>query len=144
MIRGGDGYVTGTAAGSALVLRAPLSFWGGLAVSNGEIISHVHPDRGEIVAGRILVLPSGKGSSSSSSVLAEAIRLGTAPVGIILGRPDAIMVIGCLVAQRLYGITIPIMVTAIEGIATGDILRMSCDVDGHSVVDCLKPGIEQL
>lgn len=110
-----------------------------MAVSNGEIVRHVHPDRGEIVTGRILVLPSGKGSSPS--VLAEAIRLGTAPVGIILGRPDAI---GCLVAQRLYGITIPIMVTAIEGIATGDILSMSCDVDRDSVVDCSNLGTEQL
>lgn len=54
------------------------------------------------------------------------------------------MVIGCLVAQRLYGITIPIMVTAIEGIATGDILGMSCDVDGDSVVDCSNLGTEQL
>lgn len=135
MTRTGRGYVTGVAAGSALVLRAPLSFYGGLAVSNGEIISHAHPDRGEIVAGRILVLPGGKGSSSSSSVLAEAIRLGTAPAGIILGRPDAIMVIGCLVAQRLYGIAVPILVTSIDGIASGDIVSMSCDTDGDSMVN---------
>ena len=133
--RSGRGYVTGAAAGSALVLRAPLSFWGGLAVSSGEIISHTHPDCGEIVAGRILVLPAGKGSSSSSSVLAEAIRLGTAPSGIILGRPDAIMVIGCLVAQRLYGITVPMMVTSIDGITSGDVLSMACDADGESMVN---------
>ena len=130
MERGGHGYVAGIATGSALVLRAPLSFWGGLDAATGEIVSHAHPDRGQIVAGRILVLPAGKGSSSSSSVLAEAIRLGTAPAGIILGRPDAIMMIGCLVAQRLYGIAVPLMVAAIDGIASDDVLGMVCATDG--------------
>ena len=130
MERSGRGYVAGTATGSALVLRAPLSFYGGLEAATGEIINHGPPDRGQIVAGRILVLPAGKGSSSSSSVLAEAIRLGTAPAGIILGRPDAIMVIGCLVAQRLYGIAVPLMVAPIDGIASGDLVAMSCAADG--------------
>lgn len=134
MARDGRGYVAGTATGSALVLRAPLSFWGGLDAATGEIVSHTHPDRGSIVAGRILVLPSGKGSSSSSSVLAEAIRLGTAPAGIILGRPDAIMVIGCLVARRLYGIAVPLMVSPIDGIASGDVLSMSCADNGDGMV----------
>lgn len=130
MERGGRGYVTGTATAPALVLRAPLSFYGGLEAATGEIISYAHPDRGQIVAGRILVLPAGKGSSSSSSVLAEAIRLGTAPAGIILGRPDAIMVIGCLVARRLYGIAVPLMVSPIDGIANGDRVAMACADDG--------------
>lgn len=133
MDRSGTCLVAGAATGTALVLRAPLSFWGGLDAETGAIVSHAHPDRGQVVAGRILVLPSGKGSSSSSSVLAEAIRLGTAPAGIILGRPDAIMVIGCLVARRLYGTAVPVMVAPIEGIATGDILEMACAADGTAV-----------
>lgn len=143
MERSGRGYVAGTATGSALVLRAPLSFWGGLDATTGEIVSHAHPDRGQIVAGRILVLPSGKGSSSSSSVLAEAIRLGTAPAGIILGRPDAIMVIGCLVARRLYGIAVPLMVAPINSIASGDVLGMSCADDGEGTVRWLDCGGRQ-
>ncbi len=134
MDRAGRSYVAGKATGSALVLRAPLSFYGGLDATTGEIISHTHPDRGQMVAGRILVLPGGKGSSSSSSVLAEAIRLGTAPAGIILGRPDAIMVIGCLVAKRLYGVAVPLMVAAIEGIASGDTVTMACSIDGEGIM----------
>ena len=130
MDRRGDAYVSGKAIGSALVLRAPLSFWGGVDAASGEIVSHAHPDRGQVVAGRILVLPAAKGSSSSSSVLAEAIRLGTAPRGIILGRPDAIMVIGCLVAQRLYGIAVPLLVMSIADLASGDLVDMRCARDG--------------
>ena len=73
--------VAGSAMGDALVLEEPLSFWGGLGPETGEIIDRRHPQSGTIATGRVLVMPSGRGSSSSSSVLAEAIRAGTGPAG---------------------------------------------------------------
>jgi len=51
-----------------------------------------------------------RGSSSSSSALVELARRGIAPRAIILGRPDAILAIGALVAEQLYGQLIPIVV----------------------------------
>jgi predicted aconitase with swiveling domain len=110
--------VEGPATGPALVLDEPLSFWGGLDPSTGEIVEAGHPQRGEVVTGRILVMPSGRGSSSSATVLAEAIRAGTAPAGIVLGEPDDIIAIGTLVASELYGITIPVFVASRDGYAT--------------------------
>jgi predicted aconitase with swiveling domain len=107
--------VEGSATGDALFLDEPLSFWGGLDPSTGEIVETGHPQRGEVVSGRILVMRSGRGSSSSSTVLAEGIRAGTAPAGIVLGEPDDIIVIGALVAAELYGIAIPIVVASPEG-----------------------------
>ena len=74
--------VPGTAEGPALVLDEPLSFWGGVDPETGDITDVRHPQHGASVTGRILVMPSGRGSSSSSSVLAESIRAGTAPAGI--------------------------------------------------------------
>ena len=68
-------------------LDEPLSFWGGLDPETGTIVEVSHPQRGRSVAGRILVMPSGRGSSSSATVLAEAIRRGTGPAGIVLGEP---------------------------------------------------------
>ena len=65
-----------TPSGLALVLDEPLSFWGGLDPATGALIDTHHPQRGATVAGRVLVMPSGRGSSSSSYVLAEAIRAG--------------------------------------------------------------------
>ena len=109
--------VAGSAQGIALVLEEPLSFWGGLDPSTGEIVETGHPQRGEVVTGRILVMPSGRGSSSSATVLAEAIRLGTAPAGIVLGEPDDILAIGALVAAELYGRSIPIVVAARDDLA---------------------------
>jgi predicted aconitase with swiveling domain len=104
--------VEGSATGQALVLYEPLSFWGGLDPSTGRIVEANHPQRGESVTGRVLVMPSGRGSSSSSTVLAEAIRLGTGPAGIVLGEPDDIVVIGALVATELYRIAIPVILAS--------------------------------
>jgi hypothetical protein len=70
------------------------------------------------VTGRILEMPSGRGSSSSSTVLAEAIRLGTGPAGIVLGAPDEIIVIGALVAAELYGSQMPVVISSAEGVTS--------------------------
>lgn len=113
--------VEGSASGDALVLDEPLSFWGGLDPLTGEIVEVNHPQRGQRVTGRILVMPSGRGSSSSATVLAEAIRLGTGPAGIVLGEPDQIIAIGALVAAELYGTRIPVVV------AVGDELSLVAD-----------------
>lgn len=101
--------VVGRAEGRAVVLDEPLSFWGGLDPGTGRVIDRRHPQVGTEVAGRILVMPSGRGSSSSSSVLAEAIRLGSAPAGIILREPDGIVALGAIVARELYGAVLPVV-----------------------------------
>jgi predicted aconitase with swiveling domain len=101
--------VVGRADGRAVVLDEALSFWGGLDPATGRVIDRRHPQVGTEVAGRILVMPSGRGSSSSSSVLAEAIRLGSAPAGIILREPDGIVALGAMVARELYGAVVPVV-----------------------------------
>lgn len=102
--------VPGQAEGRALVLDAPLSLWGGLEPGTGDIIDQRHPQWGQNVTGRVLVMPVGKGSSSASSILLEAVRLGTAPAAILLAEPDAILALGVAVARELYGLAPPVMV----------------------------------
>jgi uncharacterized protein len=119
----GRALVVGEAAGPALVLEAPLSLWGGMDPRTGRLSDHHHPQLGATITGQILVMPSGRGSSSSSSVLAESIRLGTAPLAILLADPDEILVLGALVAEDLYRRTCPIVVLRADHpatIATGD------------------------
>ncbi len=134
MTRSGRGFegrvlVAGTAAALALVLEAPLSLWGGMDPRSGRISDHHHPQLGARVNGRVLVMPSGRGSSSSSSVLAEAIRLGTAPLAILVEEPDEILVLGAIVAGYLYARTCPVLVLAAATrlIATGDHVRITKD-----------------
>lgn len=128
--------VPGKGAGDALVLDEPLSFWGGVDPSSGEIIDRHHPQAGRRVAGTVLVMPAGRGSSSSSSVLAEAIRAGTGPAAIVLLEPDRIVALGALVAGELYGSSIPVVVCAPErweAITRAERLRVdgpAIDVEG--------------
>jgi predicted aconitase with swiveling domain len=115
--------VAGDASGPALVLDEPLSFWGGLDPVTGTIVEANHPQRGASLTGRILVMPSGRGSSSSATVLAEAIGRGTGPVGIVRGELDEIVAIGALVAAELYGRSIPVVFLRpdrMRSIRTGD------------------------
>ena len=105
------------------MLDEPLSMWGGLDPETGRIIDRRHPQVGETVTGRVLVLPWGRGSSSAASVLAEAIRLGTAPAAIVLSAPDDIILLGAVVAQELYGTVCPIVIAdadAYRHVGTGD------------------------
>ena len=107
-----------TIDGTALVLADGLSLWGGMDPATGEIIDVHHPQHGANVAGRILVMPGGRGSSSSASVLAEAVRARTAPRAIVLGEPDLILAIGAAVAEELYGVRVPIIVADPARLAT--------------------------
>lgn len=99
----------GRARGQIVVLEAPLSFWGGMDPATGRVTDRHHPQHGIDLAGRVVVMPSGRGSSSSSSVLAEAIRAGTAPAAVVLGEPDPIVALGALVAAELYGRECPVI-----------------------------------
>lgn len=119
--------VPGSASGEALVLEEPLSLWGGLDPGSGVIVEARHPQHGVSVRGRVLVMPAGRGSSSSSSVLAEAIRLRMAPLAILLAEPDEIVVIGALVAQLLGHRTCPVAVLRqadYDRIRSGDVVRI--------------------
>ncbi len=100
--------VAGAASGAPLRLDEPLSFWGGLDPATGLIVDRWHPQRQANVAGRVLMMPTSRGSSSGSAALAEAFRLGFGPAAILLLERDAIVVVGALVAAELYGAQCPI------------------------------------
>lgn len=100
--------VAGRAAGPALVLEDPLSIWGGLDPQTGKIIDAHHPQRGAGVAGAVLFMPSGRGSSSSSSTFLEATRLSTNPAALVLAEEDDILILAAVVARCLYGISVPV------------------------------------
>jgi predicted aconitase with swiveling domain len=118
----------GEAQGPLTRWSAPLSFWGGFDAATGRVIDRTHPAFGESIAGHILIMPSGRGSGSASSVLAEAIRLGTAPAAILLGAPDPIIGIGAIIAARLYGKVCPAAVcdtTELAALEANAVIRVA-------------------
>lgn len=104
--------VAGSAEGAAFVLSEPLSFWGGLDSATGRIIDQWHPQKDQVLSAKILVMEAGRGSSSGSSVLAEAIRRGTGPAGIVLMTRDAIVTVGAMVAAELYAVHCPVVLAS--------------------------------
>ena len=123
--------VPGVASGEVLVLDEPLSFWGGLDPDTGRLIDTHHPQVGASLAGRVLVMPSGRGSSSSSYVFAEAIRAGTAPVAVVLAEADAIVALGAIVAGELYGVEVPIVTSTDPALVTGSSVTVRATADGY-------------
>ena len=104
-----DCLAPGEAEGRVSLLSKPLSLWGGFDPGKGTLVDVNHPDFGAVLSGRILVMPGGRGSSSSSSVLLESARLGRNPAAIVLAERDPILAVGALVAADLYGVSIPII-----------------------------------
>jgi predicted aconitase with swiveling domain len=128
--------IPGDASGAIIRLDEPLSFWGGLDPTSGTIIDQRHPQVGENLSGRVLVMEYGRGSSSSTGVLAESIRLGTAPLAIVLAEADMIVMLGALVAHELYGKACPVVVanrTIFDSLATGKTVTILGDAMAVSV-----------
>ena len=87
--------------GKALVLSAPISFWGGVDPKTGRVVDVRHPDHGRSIAGTVLFLPGTIGSSSAAAVLLELVHAGHAPAALILHEPDAILLLGLIVAREM-------------------------------------------
>jgi hypothetical protein len=122
--------VAGEGAGEALVSGEPLSFWGGYDHRTGEIIDRRHPLSGQVAAGRVLAVPFTRGSSTTTAVLLEAVRAGTAPAAILTTGDDTFLALASVVADELYGRPIPVVALRAEDFAalrTGQRLRVGAD-----------------
>jgi hypothetical protein len=132
----GRPIVPGEAQGEALVTDVPLSFWGGYDHRNGEITDRRHPLSGAIAAGRVLVLPFTRGSSTTTAVLLEAIKAGTAPAAIVTTHVDSFFALASIVADEMYGSPIPIIAISspeASALKSGD--QISIAVDGLLRID---------
>ena len=122
--------IAGTASGETLRLSAPISFWGGVDPKTGNIIDARHPERGQSIAGKILVLPGTIGSSSASAVLLELVHAGRAPAAIIMPEPDAILLLGLVVAHEMGWAIPPAFRATLDQQKTFG-AQLSIAADGH-------------
>jgi predicted aconitase with swiveling domain len=102
--------VAGEAEGEVLVTGEPLSFWGGYDFVTGTIIDTHHPLAGVRAAGRVLAVPFSKGSSTTTAVLLEAVRAGTAPAALLTTTVDTFFALASVVADVMYGKSFPVVV----------------------------------
>ena len=127
----GEVLLPGAAAGAVLKLDRPISFWGGVDPETGRITDPRHPQHDQAVGGRILVIPETIGSSSGSAVMLELITRGLGPAAVILGKPDAILILGVVVAREMgYRDPPPVLLLPLEGqaaLASGLACRIGPD-----------------
>jgi len=122
----------GEAEADVLRLDEPLSFWGGFDPLTGIIVDNNHPQKGLCVTGKILVMPTTRGSGGTPGGVAEAIRNGSGPAAIIMREGDVNVMVGAAVAHQLYELACPVLeVPAQDYEALSAIRRLRIRHDGH-------------
>ncbi|KAJ5087314.1 Aconitase/3-isopropylmalate dehydratase large subunit alpha/beta/alpha subdomain 1/3 [Penicillium angulare] len=101
--------IPGHADGEIIVSDIALSFWGGVDPKTGIVIDSHHPLVGKCIAGKILAIPSGRGSCTGSGIILEMILNNTCPKALIFGREEIILTIGVLIAQEMFQKSIPVL-----------------------------------
>jgi predicted aconitase with swiveling domain len=113
----------GKGEGEALATSQPISFYGGVNPSTGEIIEKGHELQGKSVKGKILVFPNGKGSTVGSYTLYRMKKSGTAPAGMINKECETVVAVGAIISE------IPCVDKVdVSKIKTGDFVRIENDV----------------
>ena len=105
----GCAVVPGIAGGEVLTTSQPISFWGGVDPATGLINDPRHELFNQSVAGKVLVFPFGKGSSTGSLIFLELVRVNKSPAAIVNIRTEPILATGPIVCKHFYGKEIPII-----------------------------------
>ncbi len=114
----------GKAAGEAIVSPEAISFFGGIDPETGVVIEKGHPLEGQKIVGKILVFPTGKGSTVGSYIIYRLKQRGLAPAAIVNAQADPVVAVGAVIAE------IPMVdLVPWEKISTGDFV----EVDGNEV-----------
>ena len=114
----------GSASGEALVTSQAISFFGGVDPESGVVVEHGHELEGQSIAGKVLVFPTGKGSTVGSYTLYRLKHNGHAPLAILNAECETITAVGCIIAEIACIDQLPIQV-----IPSGSMLH----IDGRLV-----------
>jgi predicted aconitase/predicted aconitase with swiveling domain len=101
--------LAGDASGSILATDEPLSFWGGVDPATGLIIDVHHPLHGQSVTGKLLVMPSSRGSCTGSGVLLDLVLSGRGPSALIFCDAEDVLTLGALVAAGMFDRVLPVL-----------------------------------
>ena len=102
-------YVQNEVDSDIVVCNEGLSFWGGVDPDTGVIIDIHHPNCGEQLSDKIVLMPTSRGSCSGSGVLLQLAQNGKAPAAIIFRESEDILTLGAMIAERLFNKKIAIL-----------------------------------
>ncbi|MFX1468995.1 MAG: DUF126 domain-containing protein [Promethearchaeota archaeon] len=89
----------GIAEAEAIVTKDGISFYGGVDPDTGKIVEVGHELEGQSVTGKILVFPTGKGSTVGSYTMYRMKKNNTAPAAIVNKQIDTIVAVGCIISE---------------------------------------------
>lgn len=86
-----------------------LSFWGGVDAATGQVIDTHHPLCGQSLAGRVVLMPTSRGSCTGSGVLLELVLNGHAPAALVFREGEDVLTLGALIAAHLFDHALPVL-----------------------------------
>jgi len=92
MIYEGRGICSGSAVGEALVTKQGISFLGGVDPETGMITEVSHELYGVKLMGKILILPSLKGSAGAMWIIIRLAAKNIGPKAIVVSKVDTILI----------------------------------------------------
>ena len=101
--------VKNNAKGKVLACKEGLSFWGGVDPKTSKIIDARHSKHTAVLAGKIVLMPTSRGSCSGSGVLLHLARNGQAPAALVFHEQEDILTLGALIAERLFDCPIAVL-----------------------------------
>ncbi len=89
----------GKTEGEALVTKDSISFYGGVDPETGIVVEKGHELEGQSITDKILVFPSGKGSTVGSYTIYQMAKTGKGPKALVLNECEAIVAVGCIISD---------------------------------------------
>ncbi len=140
----GQSIIPGCAAGNVLASVEGLSFWGGVDPLTGIVIDTHHPLCGQSLAGKVLAMPTTRGSCSGSGVMLDLALNGVAPAAIVFREPEDVVTLGAMIADRMFGKPVPILRLTADAFATVSNASRFVLTDSVMIIDGVSTPIAQL
>ena len=99
----------GTGEGPVLAMDQGISFWGGVDPVAARIIDEHHPDYRAALDGRVVMMPTSRGSCSGSGVILDMMLNGLAPAALIFSEAEDVATLGALIGAEMFGRTLPVL-----------------------------------
>jgi cis-L-3-hydroxyproline dehydratase len=140
----GQVIIAGTGGGKILATDEGLSFWGGVDPLTGVVIDAHHPICGQSIAGRVLVMPTTRGSCSGSGVMLDLALNGIAPAVFVFREAEDVVTLGAMIAAQMFDRPVPVVRLDADAFA---VAATGCDAvltEGALVVDGVALPLQSL
>ena len=99
----------GTGEGPVLAMDQGISFWGGVDPEAARIIDEHHPAYRAELNGRVVMMPTSRGSCSGSGVILDMMLSGLAPAALIFSEAEDVATLGALIGAEMFGRSLPVL-----------------------------------